>query len=187
MSGQIPDLKKKLFLNDDIHTYHFVSQAEITIPNVNDCEEMQLTNEAFDIMEFSETEKFDLFRLTAAIMHMGEMKFKQRPREEQAEAEDVSEAENAAKLFEVSGDDFVKALLKPRVKVGTEWVNKGQNLEQVNWALGALSKAIYARMFHWLIKRCNKTLEGVEMAGAELTGAGTTMEGGSEFDVEVGK
>jgi hypothetical protein len=28
----------------------------------------------------------------------------------------------------------VTAILKPRVKVGAEWVNKGQNLEQVIWA-----------------------------------------------------
>lgn len=31
---------------------------------------------------------------------------------------------------------------------------------KVNWAIGALSRGIYSRMFHWLIKRCNKTLEG---------------------------
>lgn len=39
-------------------------------------------------MKFSETEKFELFSLTAAIMHMDELKFKQRPREEQAEYQD---------------------------------------------------------------------------------------------------
>jgi myosin heavy subunit len=33
--------------------------------------------------------------------------------------------------MKVDQDAFIKALLKPRVKVGTEWVNKGQNLEQV--------------------------------------------------------
>jgi myosin heavy chain 6/7 len=38
-------------------------------------------------------------------------------------------------------------------------VNKGQNLEQVNWAVAGLAKAIYARMFRWLIGRCNKTLD----------------------------
>ncbi len=41
-------------------------------------------------MQFTADEKFNLFGLTAAIMHMGEMKFKQRPREEQAECEDQS-------------------------------------------------------------------------------------------------
>lgn len=44
--------------------------------------------ESFDIMHFAEQEKQDLFALVAGIMHVGEIKFKQRPREEQAECED---------------------------------------------------------------------------------------------------
>jgi len=36
---------------------------------------------------FTLEEKTSMFKCTAAIMHFGEMKFKQRPREEQAEAD----------------------------------------------------------------------------------------------------
>ena len=43
--------------------------------------------EAFDILGFSEDEKICAFKCTACIMHMGEMQFKQRPREEQAESD----------------------------------------------------------------------------------------------------
>uniref|UniRef100_A0A914P3G0 Myosin motor domain-containing protein n=1 Tax=Panagrolaimus davidi TaxID=227884 RepID=A0A914P3G0_9BILA len=164
MSDAIKDLKKKLHLIRPIRDYHFVSQAEVTIDNVDDKEEMLITDESFDIMKFSADEKFDLFAMTAAIMHLGEMKFKQRPREEQAECEDQTEGDLACKLFKVDPDKFVNALLKPRVKVGSEWVNKGQNLEQVNWAIGALCKALYARMFQWLIKRCNKTLDAQDLS-----------------------
>ncbi|KAK6020545.1 hypothetical protein OSTOST_13799, partial [Ostertagia ostertagi] len=64
----------------------------------------------------------------------------------------------AAKLFGVDADQFISALVRPRIKVGTEWVHKGQNKQQVDWAVGTLAKAIYARMFTWLIKRVNKTL-----------------------------
>jgi myosin heavy chain 6/7 len=39
------------------------------------------------VLGFSEEEKMSLFKLTASILHFGEMKFKQRPREEQAEAD----------------------------------------------------------------------------------------------------
>ncbi|VDO27841.1 unnamed protein product [Onchocerca flexuosa] len=159
MSGQIAGLKEKLFLTREISDYHLISQAEVIIDGVDDKEEMQTTDESFDIMHFIKQEKQELFSLVAGIMHMGEIKFKQRQREEQAECEDHQEGDLACKLWMVDKDKFISSLLKPRVKVGTEWVNKGQNLEQVNWAVGALAKAVYARMFAWLIKRCNKTLD----------------------------
>uniref|UniRef100_A0AAF5PU14 Myosin motor domain-containing protein n=1 Tax=Wuchereria bancrofti TaxID=6293 RepID=A0AAF5PU14_WUCBA len=159
MSGQIAGLKEKLFLTREIRDYHLISQAEVTIDDVNDKEEMRITDESFDIMHFTEQEKQDLFALVAGIIHMSEIKFKQRQREEQAECEDHQEGDLACKLWMVNTNNFISSLLKPRVKVGLEWVSKGQNLEQVNWAVGALAKAIYARMFAWLIKRCNKTLD----------------------------
>jgi hypothetical protein len=42
-----------------------------------------------------------------------------------------SEAEKASAMYGLDHEVFLKALTKPRVKVGTEWVSKGQNLEQV--------------------------------------------------------
>lgn len=41
--------------------------------------------QAFDILGFISEEKYGAYKLTGAIMHFGNMKFKQRPREEQAE------------------------------------------------------------------------------------------------------
>ncbi|EPB73264.1 myosin head [Ancylostoma ceylanicum] len=163
MSGHDPKLRDQLKLNNDIKYYHFCSQAELTIDGVNDKEEMGLTQEAFDIMGFEDEEVMDLYKSCAAILHMGEMKFKQRPREEQAEPDGDEDAQNVAHNLGVNHEEFLKALTKPRVRVGTEWVNKGQNLEQVHWAVAGLGKAIYARMFKWLIGRCNKTLDAKQI------------------------
>ncbi|KAI6188456.1 Myosin and Myosin head and IQ calmodulin-binding region and Myosin tail domain containing protein [Aphelenchoides besseyi] len=152
-------LRNACKLTNNIRDYHFVSQAEITVPGMNDVEEFACTDNAFDVMGFSKEEKDGLYKTCAAIMHMGEMKFKQKPREEQAEiTEDMTNATNACSLFGVDVEKFVNALLKPQVKVGSEWVSKGQTVQQVDWSVGALAMAIYARMFHWVIQRCNKTL-----------------------------
>ena len=47
-------------------------------------------------------------------------------------------------------------LLLPQV--GTEWVTKGQNMDQASNAVGGIARAIYHRTFLWLIEKCNETL-----------------------------
>lgn len=73
MSEAVKGLRDKLHLSKSVRDYHFVSQAEITIDGIDDKEEMQMTDESFDIMAFTEAEKFNLYALTAAIMHMGKI------------------------------------------------------------------------------------------------------------------
>ncbi len=43
------------------------------------------SQEAFDILGFTTEEKVSIYKLTGAVMHYGNMKFKQKQREEQAE------------------------------------------------------------------------------------------------------
>ena len=43
-------------------------------------------------------------------------------------------------------------------QVGTEWVTKGQNMDQASNAVGGIARAIYHRTFLWLIEKCNETL-----------------------------
>lgn len=45
------------------------------------------SQKAFAVLGFPDNDKESLYKSTASVLHMGEMKFKQRPREEQAEAD----------------------------------------------------------------------------------------------------
>jgi myosin heavy subunit len=101
----------------------------------------------------------DLFKITAAVMHWGNQKWKQKPREEQAEADGTEEVTKVANLLGLDLDPFIAGLLKPKIKVGKEFVNKGQNQAQVTNACAALSKAAYARSFNWIVDKCNETLD----------------------------
>ena len=77
---------------------------------------------------------------------------------------------------------LLKGLLKPRIKVGNEYVNKGQNQSQVENAVGALSKAIYARCFNWLVERVNETLDAKEHKRVYFIGV-LDIAGFEVFDV----
>uniref|UniRef100_A0A8V5G0G7 Myosin-7B n=1 Tax=Melopsittacus undulatus TaxID=13146 RepID=A0A8V5G0G7_MELUD len=159
LSGKKPELLDMLLVSTNPYDYHFCSQGVVTVDNLDDGEELLATDQAMDILGFVPDEKSGSYKLTGAIMHFGNMKFKQRPREEQAEADGTESADKAAYLMGINSSDLIKGLLHPRVKVGNEYVTKGQSVEQVLYAVGALSKAVYDRMFKWLVVRINKTLD----------------------------
>ncbi|XP_011841224.1 PREDICTED: myosin-7-like [Mandrillus leucophaeus] len=115
--------------------------------------------EAFDVLGFSAEEKMAVYKLTGGIMHFGNMKFKQKPREEQAEVDTTEVADKVAHLMGLNSGELQKGITRPRVKVGNEFVQKGQNMEQCQNSIGALGKAVYDKMFKWLVARINKTLD----------------------------
>merc|ERR1719334_949571 len=91
-------------------------------------------------------------------MHSGNMVFTQKPREEQAENGNVELTEKAGFMLGISGAEYAKALCSPRVKVGSEYVVKGQTVEQVYYALGAICKAVFEKLFNWLVAVVNRAL-----------------------------
>lgn len=58
-----------------------------TVQNNLDNNTFCLFQSSFDILGFTQDEKTSLYKCTASVMHMGEIRFKQRPREEQAESD----------------------------------------------------------------------------------------------------
>ncbi|XP_030752191.1 myosin heavy chain, muscle isoform X44 [Sitophilus oryzae] len=159
MSGAVKGIKDMCLLSNDIMEYNYVSQGKTTIPNVDDGEECRLTDEAFDILGFTQEEKDNIYKITAAVMHMGTLKFKQRGREEQAESDGTAEGEKVAKLLGIDAQGLYTAFVKPRIKVGNEFVTQGRNVNQVNYSVGAMSKAMFDRLFKFLVKKCNETLD----------------------------
>uniref|UniRef100_A0A8B9HXM4 Myosin-7 n=1 Tax=Astyanax mexicanus TaxID=7994 RepID=A0A8B9HXM4_ASTMX len=159
LSNKKPEILEMLLVTPNPYDYSFISQGETTVPSIDDAEELMATDSAFDVLGFTQDEKNSVYKLTGAIMHYGNMKFKQKQREEQAEADGTEDADKSAYLMGLNSADLIKGLCHPRVKVGNEWVTKGQNVQQVYYAVGALSKAVYEKMFLWMVVRINQSLE----------------------------
>ncbi|XP_028973000.2 myosin-7 [Esox lucius] len=159
LSNKKPELLEMLLVTANPYDYAFISQGETTVASIDDADELLATDNAFDVLGFTQEEKNSMYKLTGAIMHYGNMKFKQKQREEQAEADGTEVADKVSYLMGLNSADLIKGLVHPRVKVGNEWVTKGQTVQQVNFAVGALSKAVYEKMFLWMVVRINQSLE----------------------------
>ncbi|KAJ8359147.1 hypothetical protein SKAU_G00156720 [Synaphobranchus kaupii] len=159
MSNKKPELLDMMLITNNPYDYAYVSQGEVTVASIDDSEELISTDSAFDVLGFTAEEKMGVYKLTGAIMHYGNMKFKQKQREEQAEPDGTESADKSAFLMGLNSADLLKGLCHPRVKVGNEYVTKGQNVDQVYYSMGALAKSVYEKMFNWMVVRINHSLE----------------------------
>ena len=52
-------------MSDDIYDYIYVSQGKTKVDSIDDNEELEYTEDAFNVLGFEEWEKFDCYMLTA--------------------------------------------------------------------------------------------------------------------------
>ncbi|XP_062264948.1 myosin heavy chain, fast skeletal muscle-like [Platichthys flesus] len=159
MTGHKPELIEMLLITTNPYDFPMISQGQITVASIDDKEELLATDTATDILGFTTEEKLSIYKLTGSVIHFGNMKFKQKQREEQAEPDGTDVADKVAFLMGLNSADLLKGLCYPRVKVGNEYVTKGQTVPQVTNAVGALAKSVYEKMFLWMVIRINEMLD----------------------------
>merc|ERR1719270_3376037 len=172
MSDQVPDIKEKCFLSDDIYDYWWVSQGKTTVPSIDDKEDMMFAHEAYTILGFSEEETYNIYRLTAVVMHMGNMTkdFVPVGKEEQAEIKDDTNAQKVASLCGIDCEWMVNYFCKPKLKVGTEWVSKGQTCSGAASSVGGIGRKVYELVFRFITDKCNLTLLDPTMKKVQYIG-----------------
>merc|ERR1711997_891537 len=168
LQPHVPTMKAECHLGDDIYDYSYVSQGKVTVASIDDNEELEMTDAAFDIIGFEEEEKWDCYKLTAGVMASGQVEFVQKGRDDQAEPGDLNYPTKVATCFGVDPNHFLKAFCKPKIKVGAEWVTKGQTCDQATSGIGGIARASFDRLFKWLIIKCNETLIDKSMKKANF-------------------
>merc|ERR1719189_3500595 len=172
MSDHVPDLKEKAFLSNDIYDYWWVSQGKTTVPSIDDKEDMMFAHEAYQILGFSEDEKYNVYKLTAVVMHFGNLSkdFVPVGKEEQAEVKDETNADKVAAICGIDCEWMITYFCKPKLKVGTEWVSKGQTCDGAASSVGGIGRSIYERVFTFIMNKCNETLFDPTMKKVQYIG-----------------
>lgn len=169
LNGASPEERQE-FLLEDVRNYTFLTHGHVPVPGVDDTQEFKYTVKAMGIMGLNKEELSAIFRVVSAVMLFGNMKFKQERNSDQATLPDNTVAQKVSHLLGLNVTEMTKAFLKPRLKVGRDYVTKAQTKEQVESAIEAIAKACYERMFKWLVQRINKSLDRTKRQGASFIG-----------------
>ncbi|XP_049416604.1 myosin-9-like isoform X1 [Epinephelus fuscoguttatus] len=169
LTGAGDKLRNELLL-ENYNNYRFLSNGNVTIPGQQDKDLFTETMEAFRIMSIPEEEQIGMLKVVASVLQLGNMSFKKERHTDQASMPDNTAAQKVCHLMGMNVTDFTKAILSPRIKVGRDYVQKAQTQEQAEFAVEALAKATYERMFRWLVMRINKALDKTKRQGASFIG-----------------
>nr|CAH8819296.1 unnamed protein product [Trichobilharzia regenti] len=164
-----PTMQQQLLLNN-ASSYRFLSNGMIELPGIDEQQFFRETTEAMDIMGINSEDQNAIFRVISAVLHLGNFEFRQERNSDQATLPDHSVAEKVSHLLGIPLNEMTKAFLKPRIKVGKDLVSKAQTKTQVEFAVEAISKSIYEKLFLWLVARINKTLDKTRRPGASFVG-----------------
>ncbi|KAK1886432.1 hypothetical protein KUDE01_030147, partial [Dissostichus eleginoides] len=169
LAGAGEHLKSDLLL-EGFNSYRFMFNGNITIPGQQDKDNFQETMDAMNIMSFGHEEILSMLKVVSSVLQFGNISFKKERNSDQASMPDNTAAQKLCHLLGLNVMEFTRAILSPRIKVGRDYVQKAQTKEQADFAVEALGKATYERLFRWLVHRINKALDRTKRQGASFIG-----------------
>ncbi|XP_032261983.1 unconventional myosin-VIIb [Phoca vitulina] len=127
---------------------------------VNDAKDYAHVRSAMKILMFSDSENWDLSKLLAAILHLGNVKFMAAVFEnlDSSDVMDTPAFPTVLKLLEVEYQALQDCLVKHSIIIRGEFVTRPLNITQAADRRDAFVKGIYGHLFLWIVKKINTAI-----------------------------
>ncbi|KAF0306245.1 Unconventional myosin-Ie [Amphibalanus amphitrite] len=164
LAGATNDMKQDFGLTSPDY-FAYLNQSNVyKVDGTNDAHEFQETLRAMSVMGLSDDQQTDVLQAVAAILHLGNVPFAEQGNDARVAGKEYLAF--PAHLLGVPEERLEKKLLSrvfdSRWGGQSERVDVTLNVEQASYTRDAWSKALYSRLFDFLVKVVNKAMQTSE-------------------------
>ncbi|CAL4075619.1 unnamed protein product, partial [Meganyctiphanes norvegica] len=160
LAGMTREEKQKLELTEATQYKYLVGGNSTTCEGRDDAREFADIRSAMKVLMFGDSEVWEILKLLAAMLHMGNVKFKAKVVDnlDATEIPEVTSLNRVAKFLGLDPKALKEALTKRTLFAQGETVVSTLSHTQAIDVRDAFVKGIYGRMFIWIVSKVNSAI-----------------------------
>ncbi|KAM0920055.1 hypothetical protein ACQ4PT_007723 [Festuca glaucescens] len=156
-----PEVCEKYKLGE-AKSFHYLNQSNcIELNGMDDAKEYAETRRAMGIVGMSSDEQDAIFKVVAAILHLGNVEFSEGSEPDSSAPKDEKSQfhlKTAAELFMCDAQGLEESLCKRVMATRGESITKNLDPKAAALSRDALSRIVYSRLFDWLVNKINSSI-----------------------------